>query len=259
MSEIGMFQQLRFFWLKWTLHLQLRIMRFSFRLLELGYFALLPLSVTFAQGVSHPPTRDTDGVYEVAASEIKKLPSSPSGEFPRELSAYELADSVTVALTITPEGKVKKAKAVSGKIESLEKAAEKTVKKWVFQPYLVNGTPVPIRAEIVVDFDNTFDRYRDPKGNVPVHLDEKTSRALIVKSVQPNYPPDALVARIQGRVELRVIVGEDGRVLALHIIKGHPMLAPAAYNAVRTWEFRPFVENGKVVPVDTQLNIDFKQ
>ncbi len=234
-------------------------MRFSLRLLELGYFALLSLSVTFAQSVSRAPTPGTDGVYEVAAAEIKRLPSSPSVEFPRELSAYEIADSVTIALTITPEGKVKKAKAVSGKIDSLKEAAEKTVKKWAFQPYLVNGTPVPIRTEIVVDFDNTFDRYRDPKGNVPMHLDEKTSRALIVKSVQPNYPPDARVARIQGRVALRVIIGEDGRVLALHIIRGHAMLAPAAYNAVRTWEFRPYVENGKAVPVDTLLNIDFTQ
>ena len=233
-------------------------MRFSLCRLALGYFTLLPLSVTLAQSVGRPPTSGTDGIYEVAASEIKRL-SSSNAEFPRELSTYELADSVTVTLTISPEGKVKRAKAVSGKIESLKEAAEKTAKKWVFQPYLVNGAPVPVRTEIVIDFDNTFDRYRDPKGNVPVRLDEKTSRALIVKSVQPNYPPDARVGRITGRVALRVIVGEDGRVLALHIIRGHPMLAPAAYNAVRTWEFRPYVENGKAVPVDTQLNIDFMQ
>ena len=105
---------------------------------------------------SRAPTPGTDGVYEVAAAEIKRLPSSPSVEFPARTFAYEIADSVTIALTITPEGKVKKAKAVSGKIDSLKEAAEKTVKKWAFQPYLVNGTPVPIRTEIVVDFDNTL-------------------------------------------------------------------------------------------------------
>jgi periplasmic protein TonB len=56
---------------------------------------------------------------------------------------------------------------------------------------------------------------------------------------------------------LRVIVGEDGRVHALHIIKGHPMLATAAYNAVRQWEFKPYVENGKTLPVDTKETVTF--
>jgi outer membrane biosynthesis protein TonB len=56
-------------------------------------------------------------------------------------------------------------------------------------------------------------------------------------------------------VELRVIIGEDGRVHALHIIKGHPMLVPASYNAVRKWEFKPYVENGKTLPVDTNVTI----
>ena len=54
-----------------------------------------------------------------------------------------------------------------------------------------------------------------------------------------------------------MIVGEDGRVHALHIIKGHPMLAAAAYNAVRQWEFKPYVENGKILPVDTKETVTF--
>jgi periplasmic protein TonB len=90
-----------------------------------------------------------------------------------------------------------------------------------------------------------------------VHLDEQSAKGLIAKSVQPQYPPDARLAHIQGVVELRVIVGEDGRVHALHIIKGHPMLATAAYNAVRQWEFKPYVENGKTLPVDTKETVTF--
>ena len=58
-------------------------------------------------------------------------------------------------------------------------------------------------------------------------------------------------------MELRVIVGMDGRVHALHIIRGHPILATAAYNAVRQWEFKPYVENGKTFPVDTRVTLNF--
>jgi TonB family protein len=106
-------------------------------------FLLLLLAAVGAQTVS--PTAGGDGVYEVAIAEMKKLDSSPKVEFPPELKAYELADSVTIALAITPNGRVKNAKAVSGKNEAMKEAATKMTKRWAFQPYLVNGNPVPVR------------------------------------------------------------------------------------------------------------------
>jgi TonB family protein len=196
-------------------------------------------------------------VYEVSESNLKRLDSSVAVTFPRELGAYEVVDTVVIEVTVSPEGKVKKAKAVSGKVDELKAAAEKTVKKWAFEPYRINGTPVSVRTEITFNFNNTLDRYRDPSGDLPVHLDEKTAQALVAKRVEPQYPPEARIARIQGVVELRVIVGEDSRVHALHIIKGHPILAAAAYNAVRHWEFKPYVENGKNLPVDTSVTVTF--
>ena len=236
-------------------------MRLSRYLLRPGCFLLLALTFIVAQtpSVANPLTPDRDGVYEVAASELKRLPSSPSVEFPDQVSTYELADRVTVALSITAEGKVKKAKAVTGQSPALRDAAERTLKKWAFEPYLVNGVAVPVRTEILLNFNNSFDNYRDPKGNIPVRLDEQTARALLIKSAQPSYPADARLGRIQGNVELRAIVGDDGRILELHIIKGHPMLAPAAYNAVRSWQFSPYLEGGKAVPFDTHLTITFAQ
>ncbi|MFL6388083.1 MAG: energy transducer TonB [Terriglobales bacterium] len=207
--------------------------------------------------LANPPKPGRDGVYKVPASDLKKLDSSPAVEFPRELSAYEVSDTVVIEVTVSADGMVRKAKAVSGKIEALKDAAEKTVKKWEFEPYLVNGTPVPVRTAITLNFNNTLDHYRDPKGDAPVHLDANAAQGLIAKRVDPQYPPDARLAHIQGSVQLRVIVGEDGRVHALHIIKGHPMLAAAVYSAVRQWEFKPYVENGKTLPVDTNVTVTF--
>jgi TonB family protein len=213
--------------------------------------------MTQTAGPVQPPKPGVNGVYEVPASNLKKLDSSAAVEFPRQLSAYEITDTVAIDVTVSPEGRVKKAKAVSGKLDVLKEAAEKTVRKWTFEPYLINGTPVPVHTEITFNFNNTLDQYRDPSGDVPVHLDQKTAQALVTKRVEPQYPSDARLAHIQGAVELRVIVGEEGRVHALHIIKGHPMLAAAAYNAVRQWEFKPYVENGKTLPVDTNVTVTF--
>lgn len=234
-------------------------MRFSITLVLACSLAVAISRASVAQtaGPAQPPKQGRDGLYEVAPSDLKILDSSPKMEFPREMYAYEVTDTVSIVLAVSAEGKVTKAKVTGGRIERLKEAAEKTVKKWGFQPYSVNGVPVPVRTEITFIFDNTFDHYRDPDGDTPVPLDWQAAHALIVKSVAPNYPPDARTGRIQGPIELRVIVGKDGHVQALHIIKGHPMLAPAAYTAVRQWEFKPYVVNGKALPVDTKVTVNF--
>jgi hypothetical protein len=72
----------------------------------------------------------------------------------------------------------------------------------------------------VFNFTNTLDHYRDPSGDLPVHLDQKTVQAFVTKRIDPQYPLEARLGHIQGAVELRVIIGKDGRVHALHIIKG---------------------------------------
>jgi TonB family protein len=241
-----------------TLTFTIQIMPLSLRFLKFYLLFLLSISVTAQTATSaDPPKAGADGLYRVSAANLKKLDPSPAVEFPHELSAYEITDTVAVEATISPEGKVKAAKAVSGQYLALKEAAAKTVKKWTFEPYLINGTPVSVRTEITFNFKNTLDHYLDPNGGVPVHLDQKTAQALVVKRVELQYPPEARLAHIQGEVELRVIIGEDGHVHALHIIKGHPLLASAAYNAVRQWEFKPYAENGKNLAVDTNITVTF--
>src|SRR6202034_591972 len=58
---------------------------------------------------------------------------------------------------------------------------------------------------------------------------------LLVKKVNPNYPPLARQARIQGVVLLQAQISKDGRIENLQLISGHPMLAPAAIEAVKQW------------------------
>jgi protein TonB len=51
--------------------------------------------------------------------------------------------------------------------------------------------------------------------------------------VQPDYPADARDARIQGTVVLRAVISKDGSIEKLTLVSGHPMLAPAAIDAVK--------------------------
>ena len=79
----------------------------------------------------------------------------------------------------------------------------------------------------------------------------------LVYRVQPNYPALARQARIQGQVVLRAIISREGAIENLQVLSGHPMLAPAAVDAVRQWRYRPYVLNGEPVEVETQVTVNF--
>lgn len=79
----------------------------------------------------------------------------------------------------------------------------------------------------------------------------------LVYRVQPNYPVLARQARIQGPVVLRAIISREGAIENLQVLSGHPMLAPAAVDAVRQWRYRPYVLNGEPVEVETQVTVNF--
>jgi periplasmic protein TonB len=75
--------------------------------------------------------------------------------------------------------------------------------------------------------------------------------------VNPAYPPLARQARIQGAVILQAEISKDGTIENLRLITGHPMLAPAAIEAVKQWRYKPYLLNGEAVPVETQITVNF--
>jgi protein TonB len=78
--------------------------------------------------------------------------------------------------------------------------------------------------------------------------------------VQPVYPQLAKTAHVSGTVELSAVIGTDGRVRELRVIRGPALLRNAAIEAVRQWIYKPPVLNGKrvelVAPVDVIFRLD---
>jgi len=86
------------------------------------------------------------------------------------------------------------------------------------------------------------------------------SRALETKlrsAPPPVYPALARQARIQGVVKLTAIVGKDGRVQNINVVSGHPLLIPAAVEAVKQWVYEPTVVNGAPVEVESGIDVPF--
>lgn len=78
-----------------------------------------------------------------------------------------------------------------------------------------------------------------------------------VSQVQPAYPEMAREAQIQGRVILHVLVGKDGRVKNIKVIRSVNYLDQAAKDAVMKWVFKPALSNNKPVAVWVEVPVDF--
>jgi protein TonB len=79
----------------------------------------------------------------------------------------------------------------------------------------------------------------------------------LLRRVEPKYPPLAIAARIQGSVVLAAVISRAGTIENLRLVNGHPMLVPAAIDAVRQWQYRPYILNGDVIEVETQITVNF--
>ena len=91
------------------------------------------------------------------------------------------------------------------------------------------------------------------EGEFVYYEDEPTP----VTRVEPAYPEFAREAQIQGKVTLHVLVGKDGRVKNVKVIKGVTGLNEAAVEAIKKWVFKPALSNNKPVAVWVEVPMDF--
>ena len=86
-----------------------------------------------------------------------------------------------------------------------------------------------------------------------------TAPALITR-VEPEYPNIAVNARVQGVVILEAVVGRDGRVEEVKVLRSIPLLDTAAIAAVHQWRYSPLLLNGTperfVLTVTVSFSLD---
>ena len=91
-----------------------------------------------------------------------------------------------------------------------------------------------------------------------LRISQGVSQGLLIKRVQPKYPPAALAVRAQGAVQIEATINKEGNVTNLKVLKGDPVLARAAVEAVRQWRYKPYYLDGDPVEIETQITVNFK-
>lgn len=91
----------------------------------------------------------------------------------------------------------------------------------------------------------------------PVAITEDAARARLIHSVDPVYPSEALPQKLHGPVVLQAVIGRDGSVEDLKIVRGYFILGRAAVAAVKQWRFQPYSSGGHAASTSTVITISF--
>lgn len=72
---------------------------------------------------------------------------------------------------------------------------------------------------------------------VPSSATTATPMLRVLRRVLPAYPKEARKAGIEGPVVLHAVIADDGTLVDLEVVSGDPVLASAAMEAARQWQF----------------------
>lgn len=80
----------------------------------------------------------------------------------------------------------------------------------------------------------------------------------LLKRVQPTYPQDAFVKKIEGTVLLEILIDSTGRVARVRIVSSIPALDQAAVESVKQWIFAPAIKRGRPVATVANAPVSFR-
>ena len=89
-------------------------------------------------------------------------------------------------------------------------------------------------------------------------LDCADENPRMIRNVRPEYPVAAFEEKVEGTVELEILIDATGRVVQTDVKKSIPQLDQAAIHCVSKWQFSPARRKGRPVAVNASAPIVFR-
>ena len=90
-----------------------------------------------------------------------------------------------------------------------------------------------------------------------VKVSEGVLRGKSIHLPKPNYPAMAKQIRLQGSVNVQVLIDEEGKVVSAKALSGHPLLVPEAQRAAMQARFTPTMLSNQAVKVSGVITYNF--
>ena len=204
------------------------------------------------------------------------LPRYPAGPSP-------VRGFVDLEIVIDAGGNVAHARVSKPLADSVDNDALLAGGKWRFRPASDrNGRAVTMLMILRMTYDppdqaggagNVSGDLLQPPKFTPPSVDQFASAVAVspkpaglqlpkvVRNIMPSYTPDAMRAKIQGIVEMQVVVAADGTVGAIRVVKSLDDkygLDEQAIQAAARWFFEPGTLNGSAVATVVTLVLEFR-
>ena len=184
--------------------------------------------------------------------------------------AARIAGTVELQAVVATNGTVIDVRVVKSldKTYGLDDEAVRAARGWLFTPgRRGDGQPVATIVTLILAFgaDGPASSVRQDEELIWRNATRDDAPGLVkpvlVKSVEASYTSDAMRAKIQGVVEVEIVVLPNGTVGARRIAKSLDTafgLDEAALRAVWGWSYRPGELNGNPVAVRTIVSVPFR-
>jgi TonB family protein len=209
----------------------------------------------FVQGRNEKFGRD---VMRIASAARPKIIKEVKPGYPEEALKKRIEGIVLLEVLLDKYGKVSDTRIIMSPDPLFTVAAVEAVKQWIYEPYIVDGVAKEVLFTVPVTFALEPGARGKKGGDDVLTRIEGSRRPKILKMVKAVYSEDALKNRKEGVVMMEVVVDEKGRVRMARVLSSPSLLLNhAALDAVRQWEYEPFVEGGKAKPVVFNVTVAF--
>lgn len=164
----------------------------------------------------------------------------PKPDYPPEAKDFCADGKVEVLISISENGDVTEAKAISGD-ELLRAASVEAVKKAKFAP--VMDFPVKTQGIIVYNFDS-FAKC------INAGIVNKKALKIPKPNVNPSPP------KKESLIVIQIIIDTNGKVIKSKAFAGHPLLRAVCEKAARQAEFSPLALN--ITPINIKALLAYK-
>jgi protein TonB len=242
-------------------------------LAALGYLGYGKLEKSSTQPVSTPqdsrqpapapapmssPAAPSTSTSGRASSATQTLVPRAATAAPPDKPSAGVGDSPVIRIAANPEPETKQPDAAPIHVKSTTRAKTQAKAEESAPPL-----PSPLAVASAND-RNLSGLMASASSSVPkpslatVRISQGVSQGLLIKRVQPKYPPAALAVRAQGAVQIEATINKEGNVTNLKVLSGDAVLARAALEAVRQWRYKPYYLDGDPVEIQTQITVNFK-
>lgn len=230
---------------------------FSRRRKRPGWFLLLAILAVAARldARSDEPAAPADpAAHALDIRDLAKSGQPPRGlkqaapVYPEGASRAGLVGAVTVEFIIDQQGNVINPLVVESNNPWFDRPAIDAILGWKFSPGMMNGRPVNVRAQQLIEFDLTNrgrvpDYWHVAKGKdhdkLPAEIRWETP-PVPKRTLFPVYPFEQLQAGQAGRARINYLVGPAGRVVMARVLEATtPEFGQAVLAMIDAWEFEP--------------------